>query len=414
MTKIEKRLAIVLTVAFAIRMITIIAFRTYAHPVAWEYEKIVNNLLSGEGFVYYLFNTAYRSFNAPLYSFLCAGIYLLTNHSYFAVLAVQSLFSMFLALVIFAIAKKMFNENVALISASLVSFHPGFMYYDVFNLIPLSIDAFFIATVTLLFIKFKERPTPLKILIIGGLIGIATLTRGITVMLLPFLTVYLILFVKGLTAKRKFGLIIFFWVASFIIIAPWVIRNYIIHKQFVFILSTGTENFWRGNNKYAVGTSFNKEGKAMLDLWPSDFRDKIYALDEMGQKKFFEKEALAFIRNNPGRFLELYFKKIYYFWWFSPQSGIIYPKLYLAVYKYAYSVLLIFAALGLGLALGEEKTRSAAWLIIFVFMSICLSQSLFYTEGRHRWLVEPLGIVFFSYGIGRFYGLLRRRTLLHA
>ncbi len=410
----KDKLFIILSMALAVRLTLIIIFKTYIHPVTWEYEVIVNNLLSGKGFLFYFFDVPYRSLNAPLYSFLCAGIYILTNHSYLAVLLAQSLFTMFLALVIFKIAKIIFDEKVAFMSAIIVSFHPGFIYYDVFNLIPLSIDSFLIATAALLVLKFKDRPSILNISLLGMMVGLGALSRGIIWALIPFLSLYFILFITRLALHEKFKIIIFFAIAAFIVITPWIIRNYVIHKRFIFIVSTTGENLWRGNNKYAVGTSFNKEGKTIIELWPEEFRKKVFALDEIGQKNFFEKEAMYFIRKDPLGFIKRYITKIYYFWWFSPQSGIIYPKPYFIIYRYLYSILLGFSILGLilSLASGEKVIKGSVWLIIFIFMAIFLTQSLFYVEGRHRWLVEPLLIIFFSYGINESYELLLRKIKL--
>lgn len=403
----------ILIMALAVRIILMLTLKTYQHPVVWEYEEIADNMLAGKGFVSYTFGTNYRSLNAPIYSFLCAGTYLLANHSFLPVLLVQFIFSLFLTLVVFSIARRLFGERTAVLAALVTAIHPGFIYYDVFNLIPLSIDAFFIATSALLFLRFMEDPTTAKAMITGAVIGIGALTRGITGSLLPFLIMYIFLFMKDLGLLKRLKAALWMALATFILISPWLVRNFIIHKEFIFLISTTGENLWRGNNQYAVGTSLNKDGKPILELWPEEFKDKIFSLDEIGQKKFFEREAISFILNNPLKFLTLYFKKIFYFWWFSPQSGIIYPRRYLTWYRYLYSVFLPFFMIGLGRALAspdEAKVRGAL-LLIFIFASICVTQSLFYVEGRHRWIIEPLLAIFFSYGVNESYIWLKDRLI---
>jgi len=394
------KVVILLAAAFLIRLVLIIALKTYEYPVKWEYEVIVNNILSGKGFLYNFLQVPYRSFNNPLYSYICAGIYYITAHSYFAVLAVQSLFTVLLAAVVFNISKIMFNEKTGIMAAAIICFHPGLAYYDIFNLIPLSIDSFIIAAIALLFIKFKERPTPLNMALIGAIIGAGVLSRGIIGAILPFLVLYSLISMRSVTIRYRIRAVAFLSLATFAVIAPWIVRNYVIHKQ-VLIISTTGETFWRGNNMYAVGTSLAKDGRSILELWPEDFRNKIYKMDEMRQKKFFETEALEFIKNHPLDTVKLYIKKMYYFWWFSPQSGALYPRTYLIVYKCLYPIFLIFSAVGASTALffRGEAPRSNALVMIFILTSVCLTQSLFYVEGRHRWLVEPLLAVFFSYGV---------------
>lgn len=406
----KRNLAIVLAVVLLLKISLILYFKTYAHPVTWEFEGLINNMLSGKGFVYRFLGTDYRSLNTPLYSFISLAIYLFTNHSYFAVLLLQSLVTIFLALAIFEIAKAIFGEKVGFIAATLTALHPGYMYYDAFNLLPLSIDALFITLTALLFLKFKDKPDILRISAIGGLIGLGTLNRGILGSLLPFLSVYFALFTKHI-ARKKIKYILILWVAAFLMITPWLIRNFIVHKEFVFISSTSGENLYRGNNPGASGTSLTAQGRSVRQLWPKEVIDKISGMDEIGQKKFLQGEALRFIKNNPLAFIKLYLKKCYYFWWFSPQSGLIYPKIYLTIYKYIYLALIAFSIFGAALALlFKGKTiRNNAFLLMFIFISVCLTQSLFYVEGRHRWLIEPLLIIFFSYGASESYKFFMER-----
>jgi 4-amino-4-deoxy-L-arabinose transferase-like glycosyltransferase len=410
--KIRLGLIIILAAAFALRIVLILRFQTYAHGTAWEYETIANNLLGGRGYSFHFLHTTYWSFNTPLFGYLCAGVYALTNHSHFAVLLIQCLFTMALAIVIFQIAKLAFSESVGLLAATLVAFHPGFIYYDVFNLLPLSIDSFLIAAITLLLLKHKDNPTFTSMSLVGALIGIATLSRGITGVLLPLIVIYLLLFARNLNLKNRLAMAACVGCATFIILAPWLIRNFTIHKQFVFV-ATSSENLWRGNNMHATGTSYDEHKTTILNLWPPDFKEKLYSLTEMQQKRFFEDEALQFIGANPLAAAKLYAKKVYYFWWFSPQSGIIYPKNYLAAYKYYYTILLSFFIVGIGFAIVSSKREAleSRLILLSVPLTICLAQSVFYVEGRHRWLIEPILIIFSSWGVMRCWKLLKERLV---
>ena len=409
--KIGLGLFFVLAAAFALRMALIVAFKTYAHPVGWEYETIANRLLAGEGYSFEFLHTIYKSFNTPLFGFLCAGVYAVTNHSHFAIFVIQSFFTIALVLVIFEIAELIFSEVVGLLAAAIVAFHPAFIYYDVFNLLPLSLDSFLIAAITLLLLKHKDKPTVMSMSLIGGLIGVATLSRGITGALLLFVIIYLLLFARSLNLKERLTMAMCVLCTSSIVLAPWLIRNYVVHKQFVFISSTSGENFWRGNNMRATGTSYDEHKITILDLWPAAFKEKVHSLTELQQKKFFEDEALHFIRANPLAAAKLYVKKVYYFWWFSPQSGILYPKSYLAAYKYFYTILVSFFIVGVGFAIASSKrqTMESSLILISVPLTICLAQSVFYVEGRHRWLIESIMMIFFSYGVLRCWKLLNER-----
>lgn len=399
----------ILAAALLLRIALIVAFKTYAHPVTWEFETIANNLLAGKGYSVHFLNTIYMSFATPLFAFLCASVYAVTNHSFFAILLIQSLFSIGLALTVFKIATIVFNELVGLLATGLVAFHPGFLYYDVFNLLPLSIDSFLIAAITFLVLKYKERPTLKSMSLIGGLIGVAVLSRGITGVLLPLVIIYFV-FAGSFCPKYRLKIVTCILCGTFLVLAPWLIRNYVVHKQFVFIASTSGENFWRGNNLYATGTSYDQKKTEILELWPQTFKEKVLAMNEMQQQQFFEREALSFIRANPGMAASLYAKKVFYFWWFSPQSGTIYPTNYSAIYRLYYIVIVSFFIVGLifALAFSNRDVFRSSLILILVPICICLGQSLFYVEGRHRWLIEPLMIIFFSYGVAESWRRLRQ------
>jgi 4-amino-4-deoxy-L-arabinose transferase-like glycosyltransferase len=392
---------VILASSFVVRMLLILWFHTYEHPVRWEYETIAENLLAGRGYSFEYRATTYLSFNTPLFGWLCAAVYYLTNHSFFPILVIQSLFTMLLATVIFAIAKTIFDEKVGLLAAAATAFHPGFVYYDVFNLLPLSIDSFLIALITFLWLNFRSRVTFKRISLIGALIGIAVLSRGITGMLLPLIATYFLLFARPLRLVHRLKIVTCLLAACFIVRMPWLIRNYRIHSRFVFIASSSAENFWRGNNPYATGTSTNNRAVQIFRLTPPEFQNQVFARNEMQQQDFFRSEALRFIRDRPADAARLYVKKVYYFWWFSPQSGIFYSPKYLLIYKTGYAITLGFSILGVALAMRSRRpgVRNSCLILLSVMISICLGQSVFYVEGRHRWLIEPILLIFFSFAV---------------
>lgn len=404
MTTLSKKplgLIFILAAAFGLRMLLIVVFKTYAYPHAWEYEEIANNLLAGKGYSFQFLNTTHMSFATPLYGWLCAGVYAVTNHSYLAILVIQAAFSIALALTIFGIGKIIFSERVGLLAAGLVAFHPGLVYYDVFNLLPFSIDSFLVAAITLFMLKQKGRPTLKAMLLLGGLIGIAVLSRGITGVLLPLAIIYFALCARPLTVNRRLQITLCLAGGALLVLAPWTIRNYLVHNQFVFISSTVSENVWRGNNLYATGTSFDEQRISIFNRWPEDFKRRVHAMTEMQQKEFFAAESSTFVRNHPGRALNLYARKVFYFWWFSPQSGALYPTTFLTAYKFLYVILLSFFLAGAVFAMKSARTGvfESSLILLAVPITICLAQSVFFVEGRHRWLVEPIMIVFASYGV---------------
>ncbi len=140
-------------------------------------------------------------------------------------------------------------------------------------------------------------------------------------------------------------------------------------------------------------------GKTWTETSPEEFRKKLFSLDEIGQMELFKTEALTFIRQHPGQFIERTLKKLYYFWWFSPQAGLLYPASYLILYKIYYAVILSGALIGLIWALGIRRTRPLVILMLLLFSSNSLLHSLYYLEGRHRCSIEPFLLICFSFGV---------------
>jgi hypothetical protein len=247
----------------------------------------------------------------------------------------------------------------------------------------------------MLFFKFLDNPSARSISLVGLAIGLGMLTRSIIGSIAPVIAIYILFLLKDRSLAKRAVYAAILCIALFAAISPWTIRNIVVHRKFVLMMTTSGEALWRGNNLYATGTSLSDDGKPIMELWPEDFKRKVYALDELGQMRFFEREAKEFIASDPAGFLRRYAKKFFYFWWFSPQSGAEYPASYLAAYKLIYGALLFFAVVGLGLsaALPVNTVRIYLIALLAIIMAIPLSQSIFYVEGRHRFLIEPFIII---------------------
>ena len=188
---------------------------------------------------------------------------------------------------------------------------------------------------------------------------------------------------------------------AIICILPWSIRNYRIHKKAIFITTSSAEHFWRGNSRNASGASFTADKRDMLDKAPKAFVDKLYSLDEIGQYELLYKDTWAFICENPGHFMILCAKKFYYFWWFSPQTGMTYPALWAEAYKIYYCFLFLFFVCGVIFALKSLSSEKRVFVlsILLMLLMVSLTHSLFYVEIRHRWAIEPFMLIFASYGV---------------
>ncbi len=199
-------------------------------------------------------------------------------------------------------------------------------------------------------------------------------------------------------------------ITASLVILPWTIRNFSIYKRFIFITTSSGDIFGAGIIRDASGTALTVKNESIIERAPKEFRDKLFSLNEIGQYDFFYSETLKFIKANPGFFIKMVLKKIYYFWWFAPQAGLLYPHLWLFIYKLYYGGMLSLFLIGLYAAFSRlSKERLPIIIsILSVFLLISFIHGLYYVEIRHRWGIEPLMLIFSAYGLMFLYQALKR------
>lgn len=394
----------IISLAFVLRLSCIVLLGRHIRPEVWEYNDIALNILSGKGYLYRLFNTDYYSFGYPAYSYISAAFHFLTKENYFALEIFQAALSAWTCYFVFLIAKKLFNSKTGLLAAFLAAVHPGSIIYSS-KIHELTLVAFLITAVFWMIISMDIRKASDNMLI-GLVIGLGILTRPTFIFILP---VYL-LYAAGKTRPFKdclkyFAVVLF---CAVIVITPWTIRNYNIHKRLIFITTTSAEHFWRGNNPLATGSALTKDRKTIIDIAPKEFLDRLYSSNEIGQYDLFMKETISFIKKNPAFFANMLMRKFYYFWWFSPQAGLTYPALWGSIYKIFYIILAVFFIPGVWFGVRRGSDRFAVLSLLLLFLLISAANSIYYVEMRHRWAIEPLILIFSSFGFFQVTDFLKR------
>ena len=393
-----KQILFLFILAFAVRVIAVFILRHFFGSLFYtmgETDPIALGILEGKGYVFRHFNTDCYFFGPyPLYVYFVAFMHLITGTNYFILQITQALIAAFSVVPLFFIAEKIFNQRAAFVCGLLFALHPGLV---VFAASLHGIWVFFTIWITQAMVCMQEKRWGL--FWIGILMGLSILMRPTLVFFIPAFFVYLLV-KKESFKKIVFKLFIVILLAG-VVISPWIYRGYKIYNRFIFISSSTAEHFWRGNNPYATGTGLTQDGKSILSAAPQSFRDKLFSLNEIEQYDFLKKEAMTFIKTQPAQFLKLTVKKFIYFWWFSPQTGLMYPWYWLFVYKSLYLFVTLFFIAGLYFMFknrGKIDTPAVVFLFTF-FIILSLAHSVFYVDTRHRWMVEPLLMVISSFGI---------------
>jgi 4-amino-4-deoxy-L-arabinose transferase-like glycosyltransferase len=414
----RRTLWIVALAALAVRIVAAVAIDGFRHPDLNEYDSLARALVSGHGFVYYHIGIPYYSYAPPMDAWIGAASYWLTG-SLVLKMALQIAMGTALAVTTAILAARVFGGWLAPLAAGLlVAVHPGLVIYNVSKSHPLSADALFFTLALLATVRLYERPITRRALALGAIVGIGAFSRATIVVFLPIAALWLLASKGGpegpplrsawpsWSVAVRNGVVAGLVAAA--IIAPWTIRNTLLHHRFVFMLTTDGDDFWRGNNPKATGHSYVGPGEIVLNsLPPEEMRDLESQPNELAQADWFWRHARAFIRQHPDQFVRLTLLKFYSFWWFAPQTGVLYPGSWRALYMAYYSGVVLLAALGAWSVRrrGPPATQIAVVIAAFL-LGLSALQSLYYVEGRHRWAVEPMLIVLSGGGAA---ALLERR-----
>ncbi len=143
-------------------------------------------------------------------------------------------------------------------------------------------------------VMFGLRRRSWRLILGGGVVlGYSILVRP-QILLLPVVIAAFMFFYLG-RKKRAVALVAIFLVASYGVVAPWTIRNYLRVHTFVPVASYTWFNFWETNNPLATGHFILPE-----HYIPEQTR-QIRSLNEIQQDSAWRHLALTWVRANPGK-----------------------------------------------------------------------------------------------------------------
>src|SRR5713226_7738718 len=304
----------------------------------YEYEILAQNIVGGHGYVIARFgHTALAFGDGNLYSFLAASVYLVVGHQPLVLAVVQAVIASLAAPVIFAIGARVFGWQVAVLGAVLAALHPGLLAYT-WKLHPLGLDVLLLALTVYWVLRMNDG-------VRSGLM--AGLTLGVTLMTRPtfFVASAAALGFRWLSTRRRLAPTLAALAVALMLALPWVARNWALLGRPVFI-SSSFEDIWKGNNPMASGSSYLPSGQDVFAAAPPELQARFAQASELELNEVFTQEVVAFVSQHPSDFLALTARKFGYFWWASPQMGLLYPPMWLAAYQGYAAVIFGFAIVG--------------------------------------------------------------------
>ena len=298
-----------LPLSFALQVATIGAFHQYRtrpgddnFEFGWEMGRVARSIALGHGFSSpYGGNTGPTAWEPPLYPYLMGGVFKLfgiyTHASAWVLLSINSLFTTLTCLPIFWIAHRTFGERIAVWSAASWALCPYVWYWSVHWIWDTTFTPLVLACLFLLALELQEWPGWRGWALFGALYGVGALANPTMLAFLPFcgLWIWRQRYKRGLSSL---GGVVLSSVVFFLVLTPWVVRNYEVFGRFVFLRDDFGLQFRLGNGPYA-------DGMLMAYLQPNLNRLEFEKFQRMGELAYAEScKRLAFdwINAHPGRF----------------------------------------------------------------------------------------------------------------
>jgi hypothetical protein len=351
----------------------------------WEVGRIARSLAMGEGFSNpYGDHTGPTAWEPPLYPYLMGGVFKVFGvYSYasaWVLLTINSLLAALTCIPVYLTAERMFGERVAIWSAGTWALLPYVWYWSIHWLWDTTFTPLVLSLIVLTALEMEEWRSLRGWVVFGALWGVGALANPSMLTFLPFcgLWIWRQRFKRGLPSLAGVA------VSSaifFLVLSPWLIRNYEVFGRFVFLRDDFGLQLRLGNWKGA-------DGMLMAYLQPSQNKLEFEKFQRMGELEYSadcKRLALEWIRQNPGRFAVVSLKRFFYYWNSVPrETDSLAPVDFRSSLFLATSVLAIW---GLGRAL-RQKWRGAS-LFAGLFLTYPTTYYFVFVNARYRHVIEP-------------------------
>ena len=337
-------------------------------------------------------------FMSPLYPYFLSVFYGIFGESAIIAVIVQSAMSWVTIYLIWSMTCGIAGEKAGVIAAWTAAIFPVWIYYD--GMILTASLILFLNTLTLWIIfKWLSQREKLNPAVNYMLVISAGIITGLSALARPNILLFLILFCVWLLFRKDYKFSVLLIAGTALAVIPVTVRNYAKSGEFALTTASGGMNFYVGNSEFSTGLyvepDFLRSSEPEFEF--SDY--KIEAESRTGKSlnytensRFWYKSGLQFITANPGRALNLWWNKFFYFWnnLEAPDNLSFYlVKRYSPVLRYIPLGFGLLAALGcaglLFVMRGEFK------MVIQMYLgSLILTCMIYFTSSEFRFPAVPV------------------------
>jgi 4-amino-4-deoxy-L-arabinose transferase-like glycosyltransferase len=351
----------------------------------FEMGRVGRSIALGRGFSSpYEGNTGPTAWEPPLYPYLIGGVFKIfgvyTYASAWVLLSINSLFAAFTTIPVYRIAHRTFGPRVALWSARTWALNPYVWYWSVHWIWDTTFTPLVLALIFLVALEMEQWPGWRGWALFGVLWGVGALANPTMLSFLPFcgLWVWWRRYRRGL---RSLAGVVLCSLVFFLVLSPWLARNYEAFGRLVFIRDDFGLQLRLGNNKLADGIS-------IVTLQPNLNKlelEKFQRLGEIAYEADCRRLAFDWIRAHPGRFAVISVKRFFYYW-----NGLPRPTDSVVPWDFRSSLFLASSVMAVwGLMRALRQKRPAAWLFAGLVATYPTIYYFVFPHARYRHPIEP-------------------------
>ncbi len=347
-------------------------------------------------------------FALPLYPYFLGLIYTVAGVNLQAARFIQVVLGTVNCWLIFLIGRRFFSTGIGLLAAFLMSVYGWLIVYDSAILSPVMI-IFLDALVLLYLSRLEDRPGGWAGWLGAGLlVGLTATASAHIISFIPLVVVWIFWRFRG--ERGRWSRSGAYLAGVLVIMGAVTFRNWQVGKDFVPLTAHGGINFFIGNNPHSRGVfeppPLLRSGGATLrnDAEKIARRALGRPLKPSEVSSFWFHQGLDFIKENPGRFIHLLWRKFTIFWDNLEIADVIHPDFFRDIAPILKLPLLVFGVIApfslLGLILGWGIRRRILLLYLFIAGYI-FSTLLYFVNSRYRLPLVPFLLLFAAYAIFR-------------
>ncbi len=226
-----------------------------------------------------------------------------------------------------------------------------------------------------------------------GVSALAGVITGAAILIRPVMVFFLPLAALWMLARRAYAGVAIFVVAALLVVLPWTIRNHRVYGRWIAVASEGGVTFWTGNHPLAKGDG---DLAANPDLKRAElaFRARHPGLTPEQLEPLYYRDAIAWIRGNPGAWIALEVRKAFYTVVPAGPSYAVHSTKYVAASVASYALVVLLAAAGAWRWRHAARAGRAPVALWLMAAATVLSGLIFFPQERFRLpIVDPALIV---------------------